>query len=304
MIYRLVSLLKGKSARVQLIAQELMGFIVRAPVMRLVAATVQGLGAHDAAHMAAGVAYYAVLAIFPFMLGLTAIFSLFLQYDTVHDGLVSFFNTYLPASTDILDTNLHGISRLSGALGVISTVGLFWSGIAMFSAVGRGIDRAWGVTDKRPFYIATLRNMAMTAVVGALFLVSLGVTSILQILTAINVQGIRWFALLDSAVIILGIRILTALLSMALFLMVYKILPNVRIHWRHIWPGALLGTVLFESAKSLFVLYLDRFANYQAIYGSIGSVIALLVWIYISAFVIILGAEFNSQYRRVSQSTN
>jgi len=63
-----------------------------------------------------------------------------------------------------------------------------------------------------------------------------------------------------------------------------------------------LATVLFEGAKSLFVLYLDRFGNYQAIYGSVGSVIALLVWIYISALVVILGAEFSSQCSKMGKS--
>jgi membrane protein len=302
MVYRVVSLLEGKVDQVQSIAQNVRRSIASVPVIRLVWATFHGLGAHDATHMAAGVAYYAVLSIFPLMLGLTAIFSLFLQYETVHNGLVSFFYTYLPASTDILNTNLEGISRLRGVLGVISFVGLFWSGTAMFTAIGRAIDRAWGVTEKRPFYVTILRNVAIVAVVGVLFGMSLVVTSTLQLVKAANVADFRLLVLLDSEVISRGIRIFMILISMGLFLIMYRILPNTRTDWRHIWPGALLATVLFEGAKSLFVLYLDRFGNYQAIYGSVGSVIALLVWIYISALVVILGAEFSSQCSKMGKS--
>ena len=73
-------------------------------------------------------------------------------------------------------------------------------------------------------------------------------------------------------------------------------------YWRHIWPGALLAAVLFELARTLLIFYLENFANYQLVYGSIASIIVLLVWIYYSAFIMILGAEFTYQYGRMRYS--
>ena len=69
----------------------------------------------------------------------------------------------------------------------------------------------------------------------------------------------------------------------------------------HIWPGAVLAAILFEIAKSGFTIYLSRFVNYEAIYGSVGSVIALLVWVYICAYILILGAVLSFEYSRMCE---
>ena len=94
-------------------------------------------------------------------------------------------------------------------------------------------------------------------------------------------------------------RTLSFVFNLAIFLSLYKILPNTRTHWRYIWPGALVAALLFEGSKFLFVLYLDNFATFNAVYGSIGSVIALLLWAYVSAFILILGAEMSSEFGRM-----
>ena len=96
-----------------------------------------------------------------------------------------------------------------------------------------------------------------------------------------------------------GSRLVAFLLILAVFLLIYKTIPNTRTYWRYIWQGALLAAVLFELARTLFIFYLENFANYQLIYGSIASIIVLLVWIYYSAFIMILGAEFTFQYGRM-----
>ncbi len=80
------------------------------------------------------------------------------------------------------------------------------------------------------------------------------------------------------------------------FVLIYKFVPNEKIKWKYVWPGTIFGIVFFDAAKSLFVLYLANFANYEMIYGSIASVIIFLVWIYYSAIILIVGAELNSEY--------
>jgi len=97
-------------------------------------------------------------------------------------------------------------------------------------------------------------------------------------------------------------RLVAFLLILAVFLLLYKLIPNTRTYWSHIWPGALLAAIFFEIARTLFIFYLENFANYQLIYGSITSIIILLVWMYYSAFILILGAEFTFQYSRIRYS--
>jgi membrane protein len=267
------------------------------PAGELVVRTVQELMADDATHMAAGVAYYAILSLFPLMLGLLAIFGLFLPSEAIQEELFDFFERNLPGAIDVLQQNIEDVIRLRGAVGVVSLVLLFWSASAMFGALSRAINRAWDIHRDRPFHIRKLRDLTMALGTGILFVVSVGATSALSILPATDLPVL-------GVASNLGARFFAFLSSLAIFLLLYKFIPNTKTYWRFIWPGALLAAILFEIAKSLFVLYLDRFANYELVYGSVGSVIALLVWIYVSAFILILGAEFSAEYGRMHRGVD
>ncbi len=269
--------------------------------MQLVVRTIQELGDDDATHMAAGVAYYAILSLFPLLLGLIALFSLLLESETVQENLFDFFQTYLPSSTDVLESNIKAVIRLRGGLGLLSLIGLLWASSAIFGAITRAVNRAWDIDHDRPFYIAKLRHLVMALGVGILFLLSLSATTALEVLGRVELPFVGRLSFLENAAINLGTRFLPFLFTITIFLIIYKFIPNTKTFWRYVWPGALLAAILFEIAKSLFVFYLNNFADYQAVYGSVGAVIALLVWTYISAFVLILGAEFSSEYGRLRE---
>lgn len=271
--------------------------LLRIPAVHLVVRTVQELGADDATHMAAGVAYYAVLSIFPLLLGLIGILGLVLPSEAVQKELFIFVERNLPGAVDELESNITDVIRLRGAIGFLGLLGLFWSASAMFGAIARAVNRAWDVHRDRPIYVRKLRDLAMAMGTGVLLFLSLGATSIFSILGRIDLP----VAIPDVDMLA---RFFGFFMSLAIFLVIYKFLPNTKTYWRYIWPGAVLAAILFEVAKSLFVFYLDNLANYQAVYGSLGSVIALLVWIYFSAFILLLGAEFSSEYGRMREGVS
>ena len=132
---------------------------------------------------------------------------------------------------------------------------------------------------------------------GILFLLSLGASTIISIL-----RGVLNLPAADLLIVNVGSRLVAFLMIPAVFLLLYKLIPDTKTYWRYIWPGALLAAILFEIARTLFIFYLENFANYQLIYGSIASIIILLVWIYYSAFIMTLGAEFTFQYSRMRDS--
>ena len=86
-----------------------------------------------------------------------------------------------------------------------------------------------------------------------------------------------------------------------LFLMLYKYLPNTKTYWRHIWPGALVAAILFEISKNVFIYYVNTFATFENVYGSLAPVVALLLWSYLSSLILILGAELSSEYGRLRE---
>jgi len=271
--------------------------LLRITAVQLVVRTVQELGADDASHMAAGISYYGIFSLFPLLLGLIALLGMFLPSEEVQEGLFDFFRRNLPGSVDLLERNIEDVIHLRGALGILSLVGLFWAGSTVFGAVSRAVNRAWDVHQDRPFVKRKLRDLAMAMGIGLLFLLSLGGTAVFTILSRVDVTVL-------GAAVNFGGRFVAFFFSFAIFLSIYKFLPNTKTFWRYVWPGALLAAILFEIAKGLFVFYLSHFADYESVYGSVGSVIVLLFWIYISAFILILGAEFSSEYGRLREGVS
>ena len=271
------------------------------PVVLLILRTVREMGRDDATHMAAGVAYYAILSLFPLTVGLLFVFSLILGSGSFEDELVDFFQTYFPGSDELLAQNIQAVQGVRGVLGVIGVIGLFWTASAMFGAISRAVNRAWDIHEDRPFYIDKVRNLLMSCGVGMLFLMSVSATAFLQILGRIDLPGLGRLDFLEHGGINLLTRPLPFIFTLCIFLMVYRYVPNTQTHWRYIWPGALVAAIAFEVGKSLFVFYLENFADYAKVYGSLGSVVAFLAWTYISALILIAGAELSSEYGRMSQ---
>ena len=269
------------------------------PAVHLCYRTVREMSADDATHMAAGLAYYAVLSLFPLSLGLISLLGLVLDPETLEGEIFDFFQTYLPGSRELLAANIEAAGNIRGFLGVVSFLGLFWSASLLFGAITRSVNRAWDIHQDRPFYIDKLRHILMALSVAPLFLLSVGTTGALQFLGSHDVPVIGRLEFLDHNAINLLTRPLPFLFSLTIFLMIYKFTPNTRTYWRYIWPGALLSAVLFEVSKSIFIFYLDNFADYERVYGSLASIIVLLGWSYVSGLILIIGAEFSSEYERM-----
>ena len=177
-----VAHLRGRSERVKARLSSI-------PACMLVLRTIRELSNDDATHMAAGVAFYAILSLFPMTLGLVALLSVFLDSSSVQTQLLAFFQDYLPGVNDALDTNINAGSSIGGFLGVLSFLGLFWSASAVFGAISRAVNRAWDVHQDRSFVVAKLRHIAMALGVGLLFLLSVGATTSIQFLNRVDLPG-------------------------------------------------------------------------------------------------------------------
>ena len=290
-----------KATHLRQTAQPIADRLLAIPAIALIVRTAQEVSDDDATHMAAGVAYYAILSLFPLMLGLIALLGMFIESESVRAQLFDFFHTHLPASTDELEDNVEAIADLRGPLGILGILGLFWTASAIFGGITRAVNRAWDVHKDRPFYVSKLRSMAMAMGVSLLFLTSVSLTNAIEALGNIDLPGVGRPIFLENNVINVVIRALPFAFSLCIFMLIYKYLPNTAVRWKYVWPGAILAAVAFEISKNLFVFYLHNFADYEKVYGSLGSVIALLVWIYVSAFILIVGAEFSSEYGRMRE---
>ena len=274
--------------------------LLRIFLIVLIVRTVQEMSDDDGTHMAAGVAYYALFSLFPLLLGLIALFSLFVEPEDIQSRLSEFAADYLPGSQDLVNSNIE----VRGALGIVAILGLLWSGSAVFGAVTRAVNRAWDVHRDRPLLVSKPRQMVMAVVVGVLFWLSFTAAGFVRLAGAFDdsdVPGLGFLVDAGGRVLLQG---MSFLLMLCIFLLVYRFTPNTRTYWRYIWPGAVLAAVLFEAAKTLFIVYLNRFATFETVYGSLAPVIVLLLWAYVSSLILILGAELSSEYGRLRRGVD
>ena len=229
--------------------RRLMGFTA----MELARRTWRELGDDFAVDLAASIAYYAILSLFPLAIGLVSLFSLILEADVVEAEVHRFFHTYLPGSEGILVSNVEAVENIRGLLGVLSVLGLVWSSSLLFGAVTRAVNRAWDIPHDRPFYVEKPRHFLMAFGVAPFFVLSMVSTTGLQVLGNEELPVLGWLAFLEHNGINTLARPLPFLFSLVIFLLIYKFGPYTRTYWRYIWPGALGAALMFDVGKSVFV---------------------------------------------------
>jgi membrane protein len=245
----------------------------------------------DISNLAASVSYYAFLSLFPLLLSILAIFGLFLPSESIQQNLINLVSNYLPGSRAILENNISDIIELRGTLGLLGILGLLWSGSGVINAMSHAINRAWDIKYEHPFLIRKPREFIILFIGGLLILLSFGATTLLTRIGNLSLP-------VSGTIVNVGTALLALFFSLVVFTLTHKLAHLNSPSWRYIWPGAVLSTVLFEIAKLLFVLYLNYFNHNDKIYGSIASVMVLLVWIYLSSYILLLGAEFSAMIFR------
>jgi membrane protein len=250
---------------------------------------------HLAKDMSASIAFFTFLSLFPLFLGIFALAGMFLDSADVQERLGEFLTRTLPASADVVTGNIETLIRLRGTAGVVSVVLLLWSGSKMVGALSRGINNALGLEWPLDLYLSPLRNFALTLTVSILVLATIALAPVVEIITELDLGfiGRRGNAFLDS---IAG-RTVGFVASGSLLSAIYWLVPYQRLPWRDLLPGILVAAVSLEIAKQLFVSYLGNLSRYDAIYGSVSSIIVLLVWLYFSARMVLYCTEVIGVYR-------
>ena len=260
----------------------------RMPVVGVVVRAIEKGNQDHAKDMAASIAYFSFFSLFPLLVGVVAGASLFLDRVEIQSRLDGMLSDEFPGSADFLRTNIEALIDLRGAAGIASVLGLLWSASKMFGALSRGINLAFGVPKGHPFYLSKLRYFGMTIGLSLLLLIAVGASTAIDIVTQVDLTR---FGLDGTRFASLGGRFASLVSVFVTVVLIYKLVPYERRAWRDILLGALAATLLFELGKALFVLYLGNVGNLEAVYGSLTSVIVLLLWLYFSARVLLFGAE-------------
>ena len=247
----------------------------------------------DCSYMAASLAYYGLFSLFPLTLALVAILGYLLPISTLEEQILRFSEFYLPGSVDLVRANLAHLVIARQSVSMVALIGLLWAATSGVVALTKSLNRIWRAPTPRPFLLQRLLALGLVMAAGLLFLLSISGSAILRFASTIPAPGTDGDMLVDSLLWRITASLLPFVATFLTFLLLYWTIPNVRQRLAYLWPGALVASVGFEAAKSLFRFYVENLSRYQLLYGSLGTVIVLLLWIYLSAVILLFGAEFS-----------
>ncbi|MFP4394189.1 MAG: YihY/virulence factor BrkB family protein [Anaerolineales bacterium] len=256
---------------------------------------IQQFGETQASQAAAALAYYTFFSLFPLLLVLVVISSFFLTGDQAYQETINFIQDAIPASQSLIEQNIRQVLELRGQVGLIGVVGLLWSASGAFSTLAYNIDLAWPQAEERNFLEKRLVALGMMGVIFLLLWLSLAATTLEELLPRLEIPLFGGVAIYETSLWAIAIQILPWLFSFLMFLSLYRWAPHTDVRWRAALGGAALGGLGWEVAKNGFAWYLrSGLANYQLVYGSLGTVVALLFWIYISGMLALFGAHLTA----------
>lgn len=251
---------------------------------------------------AAAIAYYALLSLFPFLLLLMSVLGMLTADTASRDAAVRFVFEYFPRQFDFITGQLDAFREQTVRLGVGGALALTWAALGVFNAISSAIDHAWGVEQRRSFLMHRLVSFLMMVSAGAIFIVALLLNGLARVAETTwfwervsRSEGIVWLsgAVADYSALLLlicGVALL------------FYFIPNTETRFRHVWPGAVITGLLWNAALSGFSWYARDMARWNLIHGSIATVVVFLFWVYISAVILLYGAEMTAAYARVRQA--
>ena len=266
--------------------------------------TVAEIGADNCLGLAAQLAFYFFLALFPALLFLVALVG-YLPIEDTLTGMLAALGTVAPGEVlALLRAQLEELARGShGSVLTLGIAGAVWSSSAAMVAIIDALNHAYDIDERRSWWRRRLVAIALTVAL-ALFIV----LSLVFVLAGPSVASwvADWFGLGTAFALFWTIARWPLMIFLVVFGvdLVYHFAPNRRGRWVWITPGSLLATALWILSSFAFKFYVTHVANFNATYGTIGGVVVLLLWFYVSGLAILVGAELNGvieqAWRRVS----
>ena len=222
--------------------------------------------------LVSSLAYYTFFSFFPILLLLASIIGFVYGAGEQSRQLPRQILDLLPFSNEFMADALDRIIHARHSLGLFGSILLIWSATGAFDNLQQMLNRIHRAPTMRPLWRRRLLGLLLGIILMLFIPLSIGI----------------------SAVRPLPVRALAGIaFNFVLLLTLYHFGPSVRRRYRQVWPGALAGAVLWEVSKALFGIYVGSISAQEMTYGSVGSVIAVLLWLYVSGTIFALGAEIN-----------
>ena len=255
-------------------------------------------------YMAAAISFYALFSMFPLGLAVISTLGFVIGTEASNEELAQKIAAVLPISSDLVGSTMKGIISARAITGIASFLGLVWTSSAAFSALRKGINTAWGVTVPRAFLWERIIDIGLVFGAGLLVLIILFTAPLIGIVRQIFQSTLPQNEIPADLIWETISMLISPVLAFISILVLYKWLPNTRVKIVHVVPGALVASICFICAQLVFVWYVSKFPLYNILYGSVGAIMALLAWVYISALIILFGAQITSMFHDFGTSSS
>lgn len=247
--------------------------------------------ATDGELRAASFAYYAFFALFPLLLLFISIGGWLLQGNEAEAGakVLGMIDHYVPVQDDgqnLIASTVRGVISSRGTAGIVALFALIWSSLRFFQALVQGVNRAWGV-EEYPWWRLPIANLLMVGITASTLLLGVIVPLILKAVEEYWQQvGVIGLEMVQYSVKMARLTLPSIILFYGL-LMFYKYAPRLKVPLRSIWFPALLAAGMLQVVSKGIIIYVNNFTRFNTLYGTLGGVVVLLMWIYLSGSVII-----------------
>ncbi len=237
---------------------------------------------------AAALTFFGMLSLFPFLLFLVSLASVIIDPAQAQALVDQVAAVAPPQATQIISGQIQSLGQQSNVgLLTIGALGAIWAASKGVLAAMRGLNVVYDVDEGRPGWKVRAISMGMTVLLGALGLAA--------VLLAVFTPAIAGALPEPFSTIVMWARIpVAAMLMMFVWALTYYVLPDVQQKFKLITPGSVLGVIIWAVASWGFSMYVKNFGKYDATYGALGGVIVLLLWMWISCLVLLIGAEINA----------
>ena len=258
----------------------------------------KGFYRSDDLTFASSIAYYSLLSLFPFFLLALSILASVTSAETDRASVLAFVLRYFPQQFDFVRTQLEAMQQAGIRRGIVGSILTVWAAMGVFGAVTSAVNHAWGV-EKQPSYLKH-KLIAFIMLVTASLLLLVG----LLLVSAINVAEASWFASVlaraPALLVLQGFALKSA--STVIFILlvglVFYFVPNAAVRFRDVWVGAVMTGLMWRGALAGFSWYVRDMSRFS-VHGSIAAVVVFLVWVYISAVILLFGAQVTAAYARL-----
>jgi membrane protein len=259
---------------------------------------IKGFSADGCSQRAAAISYFGLLSLFPLVLFAVSFIGIIAPNSSLRQRVVDIVLDNIPlgqSGPNDVGTALRDVSGIEiDAIGVFGLIALVWAATGLFGSLRAALADIFNPTSNAPWVVRKALDLGMVLGVALLFLASLGITALLRYAaeTEDNVPLLQELAR-DTSLLMAPIRLLLpAVISFGAFFVIYWLIPASGDRDRRDFAaGAFAAAVLFELVKHGFTFYLANFTNYALVFGPIGAIIAFLFWLYLSANILLFGAE-------------